>query len=59
MKPAPGQLQTSIEVAMLQGQTWSGKAGTKRSYSALLFVMDSMGRLEQRTSGFGYKGQMN
>jgi RHS repeat-associated protein len=50
-----GQLQTSIEVAMLQGQNLSGKLAPKDRIQH--FVMDSMGRLEQRTSGFGYKGQ--
>ena len=50
-----GQLQTSIEVAILQGQNLSGKLAPKDRIQH--FVMDSMGRLEQRTSGFGYKGQ--
>ena len=50
-----GQLATSIEVAMLQGQNLSGKLAPKDRIQH--FVMDSMGRLEQRTSGFGYKGQ--
>lgn len=52
---ANGQLQTSIEVAMLHGQNLSGKLAPKDRIQH--FVMDSMGRLEQRISGFGYKGQ--
>ncbi len=52
---ANGQLQTSIEVSMLHGQNLSGKLAAKDRIQH--FVMDSMGRLEQRTSGFGYKGQ--
>ncbi|MCT9979923.1 RHS domain-containing protein [Acinetobacter sp. I-MWF] len=52
---ANGQLQTSIEVAMLHGQNLSGNLAPKDRIQH--FVMDSMGRLEQRTSGFGYKGQ--
>ncbi|NHB58290.1 RHS repeat protein [Acinetobacter sp. 194] len=50
-----GELKTSIEVAMNYGQKSSSNLNAKDRIQH--FVMDSMGRLEQRITGYGYAGQ--
>ena len=50
-----GQLKTSIEIAMDYGQNLKDRSVAKDRIQQ--FVMDSMGRLEQRTSGYGHNGQ--
>ena len=50
-----GELQTSIEVAMNYGQNASSNLNPKDRIQH--FVMDSMGRLEERLTGYGHKNQ--
>ncbi|NHC05065.1 RHS repeat protein [Acinetobacter sp. 187] len=50
-----GELKTSIEVAMNYGQKSSSNLNAKDRIQH--FVMDSMGRLEQRSTGYGHAGQ--
>ena len=50
-----GQLKTSIEVAMSYGQSLTDRAVSKDRIQQ--FVLDRMGRLEQRISGYGHVGQ--
>lgn len=50
-----GELITSIEIAMNNGQNQSGHVSTQDRIQH--FVMDSMGRLEQRITGYGHAGQ--
>lgn len=50
-----GQLKTSVEIAMNYGQSQQDQSQSKDRIQH--FVMDSMGRLEQRTSGYGHVGQ--
>ncbi|WP_139192180.1 hypothetical protein, partial [Acinetobacter nosocomialis] len=50
-----GRLTTSIEVASTYGQDFKDRAAPKDRIQQ--FIFDSMGRLEQRTAGYGYQGQ--
>ena len=49
-----GQLATSIEVASAHGQDFKDRAAPKDRIQQ--FIFDSMGRLEQRTAGYGHYG---
>ncbi|WP_254626871.1 RHS repeat-associated core domain-containing protein, partial [Acinetobacter seifertii] len=49
-----GQLATSIEVASAYGQDLKDRAAPKDRIQQ--FIFDSMGRLEQRTAGYGHYG---
>lgn len=49
-----GQLATSIEVASAYGQDLKDRAAAKDRIQQ--FIFDSMGRLEQRTAGYGHYG---
>ncbi len=49
-----GQLATSIEVASAHGQDLKDRAAPKDRIQQ--FIFDSMGRLEQRTAGYGHYG---
>lgn len=49
-----GQLVTSIEVASAYGQDLKDRAAPKDRIQQ--FIFDSMGRLEQRTAGYGHYG---
>lgn len=50
-----GRLTTSVEVASAYGQDLKDRLAPKDRIQQ--FIFDSMGRLEQRTAGYGYKGQ--
>ena len=49
-----GRLTTSIEVASAYGQDLKDRAAPKDRIQQ--FIFDSMGRLEQRTAGYGHHG---
>ena len=49
-----GHLATSIEVASAHGQNLKDRAAPKDRIQQ--FIFDSMGRLEQRTAGYGHYG---
>lgn len=49
-----GRLSTSIEVASAYGQDLKDRAAPKDRIQQ--FIFDSMGRLEQRTAGYGHHG---
>ncbi|MBF6712722.1 hypothetical protein HN242_19565, partial [Acinetobacter baumannii] len=49
-----GQLETSIEVASAYGQDLKDRAAPTDRIQQ--FIFDSMGRLEQRTAGYGHYG---
>ncbi|WP_337230414.1 RHS repeat domain-containing protein, partial [Proteus terrae] len=49
-----GRLTSSIEVASAYGQDFKDRAAPKDRIQQ--FIFDSMGRLEQRTAGYGHQG---